>query len=339
MTNPLRVAIAGLGYFSQFHIAAWRAHPNVRIVGACDPDPSKAKGHDFPCSASLGELIETHDPDIVDIIAPPPAHAALIGDAIAEGRWIVCQKPFATSLAEAQALAARALDANATLIIHENFRFQPWYRALKDFLSTGTMGRIYQARFALRPGDGRGPEAYLARQPAFQFMPRLLIHETGVHFIDLFRWLFGDVTSVYADLEQLNPAIAGEDSGLLLLGHESGVRSIFDGNRLGDHVAENPRKTMGELQIEGEGGTLTMGGDGALLFRPFGARDLTRIANPYPVDETSFGGGCVAALINHVIDARLSGKVPENLAHDYLHVAKACNAAYQSAETGQKIQI
>ncbi len=65
-----------------------------------------------------------------------------------------------------------------------------------------------QAICRLRPGDGQGPEAYLDRQPYFQTMEKFLIHETGVHWVDTFAYLFGPAQSVYAGLRRVNPAIA-----------------------------------------------------------------------------------------------------------------------------------
>ena len=336
----LDVVVAGLGYFSQFHLAAWAANPNTHVTAACDPNPkTHMAAGDVPVFPDLGAALAAQPADVVDIIAPPPAHADLIQTALAPGRIIICQKPFATSVEEATALTQAAEEAGATLVIHENFRFQPWYRALKTFLQSGRMGQVYQAHFALRPGDGRGPDAYLARQPFFQTMPRLLIHETGVHFIDLFRWLFGDITEVYADIRRLNPAIAGEDAGLLILTHDNGTRAVFDGNRLSDLGADNPRLTMGVLTLEGEGGTVTLAPDGTLLFRPFGKTETEILPNAYPIDTGSFGGGCVAALIDHVVAARLAGQMPENTARDYLKVVRACAAAYRSAEEQRKISL
>ena len=64
-------------------------------------------------------------------------------------------------------------------------------------------------------GDGWGDNAYLDRQPYFQTMPRLLVVETAIHWIDTFRFLFGEVDAVYARLRRINPAIAGEDAGLI----------------------------------------------------------------------------------------------------------------------------
>ncbi len=337
----MRVAIVGLGYFSRLHQEAWAAREDAEIVGVTDLDraltEATADRLDVPGYADLPDLLAAQDPDIVDIVAPPPAHAALIRAALKPGRMIICQKPFCRSLAEAQATLDAAQKAETQLVIHENFRFQPWYREVKAFLDAGRMGQVYQCRFDLRPGDGRGPDAYLARQPVFQTMPRLLIHETGVHFIDLFRWLFGEITEVYADLRRINPVLAGEDAGTLILTHAGGTQSVFDGNRLSDLPARNPRLTMGELRLEGEAGTLQLDGDGTLRFRPFGARAAEIVPLRAPIDPDAFGGGCVAALIDHLVRCRRDGTVPENTAEDYIGVIRATDAAYRSHDERRRI--
>jgi len=332
----MKAAVIGLGYFSQFHLAAWQRAEGVTLVGGTDLDPARrdwAKGQGVSVFDSAEAVLAT-DPQIIDIVAPPPAHASLIRQALAPGRIIICQKPFCLGLAEAREVTAEAEAAGATLAIHENFRFQPWHRTIQDFLVSGRMGAVWQARFALRPGDGRGDDAYAARQPAFRTMPRLLIHETAVHQIDLFRWLFGPITGVYAQIERLNPVIAGEDSGLLVLNHETGTRSTFDGNRLADVVTDNPRRTMGEMEVVGEGGTLTLAPSGAVAFRPFGSDEWEGIPLIASVDDTVFGGGCVEALIHHVAANAKTPDQIENQARAYLPVIAATEAAYASAASG-----
>ncbi|MEO0703609.1 MAG: Gfo/Idh/MocA family oxidoreductase [Pseudomonadota bacterium] len=337
-----RVAIIGLGYFSTFHLAAWVAHRGAEVVGATDTNPERVAWaeatHGVPGTSDTATLL-ARAPDIVDIVAPPPAHAALIRQALAPGRILICQKPFCTSITEAEAIIAAAAAADTTVIIHENFRFQPWHRTIGTLLHRGDLGQIYQARFHFRPGDGRGPDAYLGRQPAFRTMPRLLVHETAVHFIDLFRWFFGPITHIYADLRQLNPVLKGEDAGHLLLDHASGTRTVFDGNRLSDHATDSPRRTMGEMWIEGEAGTLRLDGAGRIWRRDFGALEETEVPVGLPVDEAAFGGGCVAAVIDHVVRARAGGAVFENEAQDYLPVMRASAAAYRSAENGAKVAL
>ena len=337
------VAVIGLGYFSQFHLAAWSRRDRLALAGATDLDPARrawaSDTYGVPAFDSAEELLEAAQPGIVDIVAPPGAHAALIRQCLAPGRIVICQKPFCTSLAEAQAITTEAEAAGTTLVIHENFRFQPWHRTIRAFLDGGAMGTIWQARFCLRPGDGRGDDAYLSRQPRFREIERLLIEETAVHFIDLFRWFFGEIESVWSDLRQLNPVLKGEDAGLMVLTHTGGCRSLFDGNRLADHVSDNPRRTMGELEIVGEGGTLTMDGAATVRFRPFGAMDWQEIPVTHPIDDTVFGGGCVEALITHVAENRETPSKIENQARAYLPVIAATDAAYRANAEGRRITL
>ena len=319
---PLNVVVVGLGYFSQFHMRAWAANSHVRLAAVCDVNSDRATsvGNAFQTQAftDISEMLETTDAQIVDIVAPPSAHAELVRASLAPDRVIICQKPFCKSIAQAEAVIADADKAGTQIVVHENFRFQPWYREIKDFLDEEKMGTVWQARFALRPGDGRGADAYLSRQPAFQTMPRLLIQETAVHFFDLFRWLFGDVKSIYCEIRRLNFILEGEDAGFVLMEHEAGTRSIFDGNRLADQVTNDPRRTMGIMDIEGDTGTLSLDSNGRLWLRKFGEQTPTLLPLTRPMDASSFGGGCVAALIDHVVDATLSGQTPENLAREYL---------------------
>ncbi|WP_421724997.1 Gfo/Idh/MocA family protein [Bauldia sp.] len=343
MTEGLRVAVVGAGYFGRFHLDAWDRNPEATLVAVCDPDPTRlaaaTEGRAAVGYEDFAALLAAEDPDVIDIVAPPVTHADLIRAALRSGRTVICQKPFCTSLVEARAVTSDAAAAGTRVIIHENFRFQPWHRQLKRELDDGVLGTIYGARFALRPGDGRGPDAYLSRQPSFQAMPRFLIRETGVHFVDLYRWLFGPVIAVYADLRQLNPAIKGEDAGLMIFDHDSGATSIFDGNRHADHIAEDKRRTMGDMLVEGEGGALRLDGFGRLWLRRFGDNDEHAVPLAWSVDEATYGGGCVGYLIDHVVNGLVRGAPIENTAESYLEVVAIEEAVYRSAELGKKLRL
>ncbi|WP_299624565.1 Gfo/Idh/MocA family oxidoreductase [uncultured Tateyamaria sp.] len=333
----VRVACLGAGYFSQFHYGSWARMDGVTLVGSCDSDLGRAEATGLPAFATLEAMLDATTPDLLDIILPPPAHAQAIRTALRAGiRWIICQKPFCLDLAEARQIVTEAEAAGATLIVHENFRFQPWYRAIKSELEAGRIGDVLNATFRLRPGDGQGPDAYLDRQPYFQKMPRFLIHETAVHWVDTFRYLFGPAHAVYADLRRINPTIAGEDAGHVIFDHGP-VRALFDGNRHLDHVADNLRRTMGEAQIEGTVGVLTLLGDGSVTRRSFGAADAVDVMPP----DTwkGFGGDCVHALQSHVIRAMTDDTALENTARDYLDVIRVRDAIYASDHAGRKIQL
>jgi predicted dehydrogenase len=335
----LRVACVGAGYFSQFHIGSWLRMPRATLVGVCDVDIAKAEATGLPAFGDLSRMLAEVRPDVLDIILPPAAHVEAIRTAVATGgiTAIICQKPFCERLEDAEAMIALADQAGIPLIVHENFRFQPWYRKIKDVLDAGTIGQVYQATFRLRPGDGQGPEAYLSRQPYFQKMEKFLIHETCVHWVDTFRYLFGSPRYVYADLRRVNPVIAGEDAGYVIFDHPGGVRALFDGNRGLDHAADNTRRTMGEALIEGSEGVLSLTGDGAVALRRFGAIESEVILPPDTHD--GFGGDCTHALQSHVISGLIDQAPLENLAADYLGVIKTEQAIYRSAKEHRKMKV
>lgn len=332
--DHLKVAVAGAGYFAQLHHEAWMRMKRVELVGICDLNvqaaEASAHSHGVPAFRDLAEMLANTQPDLVDIVTPPRSHLSLIRICMKNAISVICQKPFCQTPDEANEAVALSREANRFIAVHENFRFQPWYRKTRQLLDEKTLGQVYQITFRLRPGDGQGAEAYLARQPYFQKMPRLLIHETGVHWIDTFRYLFGNPTAVLADLRRLNPVIAGEDAGIVIFDLPNGVRGVLDGNRLADHAADNTRRTMGEMLIEGSKATLRLNGQGELWLRRHGNMDELQVACDFA--ETVFGGDCVFNLCVHVADHMLDGGELENEASDYLVVQASERAAYLSTE-------
>lgn len=336
--RPLKIACVGAGYFSRFHYASWARMDRVHLSGACDRAFEKARATGLPAFSDLARMLSEQSPDLLDIILPPAAQADAIRTALSAGiKWIICQKPFCLDLDQARQITAEVRAAGATLVVHENFRFQPWYRTIKRALDDKAVGKLHQITFRLRPGDGQGPDAYLARQPYFQQMERFLVHETAVHWIDTFRYLLGNPLSVYADLRRLNPAIAGEDAGYILFEHPNGVRALFDGNRHLDHPSDNLRRTMGEALIEGSDGTIALHGDGRVTLRKFAHLDTRELLPPDTWD--GFGGDCVHALQSHVVSGILDATPLENLAPDYLAVEVIEEAIYASAQSGRRQPI
>lgn len=335
--NPIRLAIAGCGYFSKYHVEAWARLEDVHVVGAADRDLSKSRqiaiSHGLPTAFDKPtDMLGATTPDLVDIIAPPHAHLAIIRSAAEFGINAICQKPFCGNLEEAQEAVAIAEKAGITLAVHENFRFQPWYREIKKLLADGVVGQIYTLNFQMRPGDGKGEEAYLDRQPYFREMRRFMLFETGVHHFDVFQFLLGRPKAVYADLRRLNPVISGEDSGYVVLHFENAVRGIYDGNRLTDHKAEDRRLTMGEFMIEGSTGVLRLDGNGNIFIRKAGSNEEQKHA--YEWKNEGFGGDSVFLYQQHVLSHLRKNTPLENSGRDYLSNIAIVEAAYKSAENG-----
>jgi predicted dehydrogenase len=339
---PLRVAALGAGYFSQFHYRAWRRLADAELAAVCDLDPDRARetAARYGTKKAYTDLVTMLDatrPDVLDVVTPPATHLMAIEAAAMRGIDVICQKPFCGSLERAQQAVSMARSAGIALIVHENFRFQPWYGVFKRLLATGELGEVYQATFWLRPGDGQGEDAYLARQPYFRKMQRFAIHETGIHLIDVFRYLFGEVRSVQAMLRQINPVIAGEDAALVIMEMADDVVAVLDANRNVDHRASNRRRTMGEMRIEAKRGTVRLTGDGAILLRRHGENDETAV--DYPWQDEDFGGDCVYLTQRAAMDALLGRGPMVNAGSDYLTNIRIEEAIYASSSEGRRVVL
>ncbi len=345
MSARLRVATAGTGYFSQFHYHGWQrmvAAGEVELVAICNR--TRARGEEFAARYGIASvhddfatMLDAVEVDLVDIITPPETHADYVRAAVEHRVAAICQKPFTPGLAVAERVVAEIERHGGRVFIHEDFRFQPWYPKIRALIEEGAIGEPYQVSFWLRPGDGQGPDAYLDRQPYFQQMPRLLVHETAIHLIDTFRFLFGEMTSVFAQLDRLNPVIAGEDAGIIVFGFANGRRGLFDGNRLVDHAADNRRLTMGEMKVEGSGGILTLDGYGTIRRRAFDTNHAVTV--PYEWNDIDYAGDCVYLTNKHVVDHLRSGAPVMNTAAEYLVNLRIEDAVYRSARGGCRVDL
>ena len=345
MSARLRVATVGSGYFSQFHHNAWQrlAHSDaVELVAICSLDRASARtfadryGIDSVYD-DFETMLDSTEIDLVDIVTPPDTHDALIRAAVTRGIAVICQKPFTRNLHEATELVEYIKRCEGRVFVHENFRFQPWYGKLKSLVAEGVIGTPYQVLFCLRPGDGQGADAYLDRQPYFRNMPRFLVHETAIHFIDSFRYLFGEVASVYARIDRLNPVISGEDRALMVFEFSNGMQGLFDGNRLVDHRADNPRLTMGEMTIEGSDGCLELDGNGLITLRRSGSDEWQDVT--YDWNDTDFGGDCVYLTNRHIVEHLRDETPAANSAAEYLVNLRIEEAVYESAHSGRRIDL
>ncbi len=340
--GTLRVLGVGAGYFSQFQYLGWRNIEGADCVGIVNRDQAKAhalaRRFGIPAVyASLDEGLDGAQPDLVDIITSPETHRAFVAACVARGIPAICQKPFGVDYADAVAITELAEVAGVPLVVHENFRWEPWYREAKRMIAAGMLGTLHSVAFRLRPGDGQGPRAYLDRQPYFQQMPLFLVKETAIHWIDTFRFLMGEVTAVYAALRRVNPVIAGEDAGYIVFEFAGGAAGLFDGNRSNDHVAANPRRTMGEAWLEGSAGVLRLDGEARLWWKPHHGDEREHAYDRGPDD--TFGGGACEWLQRHVVAHLAAGAPLENTARAYLANLRVQEAVYRSAATHRRVEL
>ncbi|MEM7748301.1 MAG: Gfo/Idh/MocA family oxidoreductase, partial [Pseudomonadota bacterium] len=113
MSDKLRVAAVGAGYFSRFQYEAWNrvetvelvATANRTIAGAQEIADTFQVPHVFE---SVPDMLDATSPDVLDIITPPETHLAAITAAAERGVDVICQKPFCSTLEEAQQATAIA---------------------------------------------------------------------------------------------------------------------------------------------------------------------------------------------------------------------------------------
>lgn len=331
--EPLTGVMVGAGFFAAFQAEAWARMDGVRIAAVADVQPDRARAfarqwgipRAYP---NLAEMLERERPDFVDVVTRPETHLELARLAAGCGAHVICQKPMAPEWEEAVAMARACEEAGVRLLIHENWRWQPWYREVRRLVDAGFAGRPFHLSFRMRTGDGRGPEPY-PDQPYFPQMPRFLLHETAVHFLDTFRFLAGEIREVACRTARVNPAIAGEDAALVTLVFEGGATGLIDANRISGPVPAP--LAFGEFRLEGERGLLRVSPDGRLWLTEYGQEERL---HPLEVPEVGYKGDSVRATQEHLLACLRTGAPAETEGREYLKTFATVLACYRAAETG-----
>lgn len=326
--KPLRGAMIGAGFFAAFQAEAWNRLAGAEIVAVADAAPGKAS--DFAARfniprayESAEHMLEVEKPDFVDIVTRPEAHLPLTQLAATRGVHVICQKPMAPSLADCEAMCKACERAGVRLLIHENWRWQPWYRELRRLLDQNVIGQPFQYSFFWRTGDGRGPDAY-PNQPYFRQMPRLMIYESLVHILDTFRFLGGEMQIQSCQTARLNPSIVGEDHALIVSKFESGAVGLIDANRFTGPVPAPV--AMGTCLAEGSDGMLRVSPHGELFVTRVGASEEKLPFNP---STEGYKGDSVYATQAHLLEGLRTGVPAESEGRDYLRTVALVEACYE----------
>jgi predicted dehydrogenase len=274
-------------------------------------------------------MIDSQRPDFVDIITPPETHHAMCVYAADRGAHVICQQPLATTAADAWQVVQDMAGRTVRFMVHENWRWQPWYRKAHELLAAGVVGEPFSLSFRMRTGEGWGPNAYMDRDISFWHKSRLLLNEIGVHFADTFRFLFGEIETVYARIQRNNTTLNGEDAALIVFGFADGQTATLDASRYNENTAADPGLTFGSMRLDGSAGHLLLDTDGSLSVHPLGG--IPGLVD-YHIPEDGFAGDSVYAIQRHFIDALQADLPFETDGDDYLRSLAVIEAAYESAE-------
>jgi D-apiose dehydrogenase len=333
-----RGLLIGAGYFAQFQAEGWQRIPAAEIVAIADAAPGKARAFadkfGIPLAyESVEEALDRERPDFVDIATRPEAHLPLTRIAAKRGVHVICQKPMAPTWEDSVSMVETCERAGVRLLMHENWRWQPWYREARCILDAGTLGRVFQISFHWRTGDGRGEQPY-ATQPYFSQMPLLLVYETLVHPLDTFRYLGGEIASVYCLNRRVNPVLIGEDQSLIVLSSRDGVPGLIDANRFSGPVPAPV--AMNSTLIEGDRATFRISTDGRLWLTEYGQPERP---HEFAIPQVGYKGDSVRATQEHLLSSLRAGQPSESDGRDYLKTVRAVFACYESAQTGQAVVL
>lgn len=347
MENPtrLRAALVGAGHISAQHAPAWVASPDADLVAICDVDRARAEarraqvralgGPEPALYTDIDAMLAEVRPDCVDLATRPETHHALIARAVKASAHVLCQKPLAPTLAEAQGMADLANAAGARFMVTEMWRFLPWFRDLGRLLAAQTIGSPHYLRIVGPRNPMHRERPVHPNQPYFADMPKLIVYEMYIHWIDAARYLLGDVASVYARAARVNPAIRGEDWALVVLGHQNRATSLLESSWATPTDTPEIRRE-GDILVEGETGALHLDPRSLelRLIRPSGVEVLQRYDSLDAAFQSAFN-----ACIGHFAAAVRHGQPFESSVADNLKTLAATLAAYESIEKGQAIMV
>jgi D-apiose dehydrogenase len=335
-----RGVLIGCGFFARNHLHAWAGLAGVELVAVCDLEPAKAKAmarqfniHAYYTDADqmLGEI----KPDFADIATTSASHRLLVELAAAHQVAAICQKPFADTMADAEAMVAACINANVPLIVHENFRWQRPFVIMREMVEAGIIGCPQFGRFSFRHGyDNYKNQPYLATIERFTLM------DVGLHLFDLARLFMGDVAHLTCSTQRLNPNVRGEDAFTVLLKHDNGSTSICDCSFQSVRRPEPFPQTLAE--IEGPLGSLILGADYSLTLH-----DQSGLHRIEAAPEMPFWGqspwhcaqDSVIRFESHVLDV-LNGKAAaQPSGEDNLKTLALALAAYESSAESKTISM
>jgi predicted dehydrogenase len=218
--SSLRCAVVGLGLIGRQHAAALAATRDAEVVLCVDIDPN-AERH-VPSGAAFSDDIAALaevEPDAVVVATPEPAHRAAAEAAFAAGAAVLCEKPLASSLEDADGIIELAGRAGGFLAVAHTLRFDPRYRALRGRAASGELGDLVSlsARRAMSADEGR---IYAGRTTLALCL--------GIHDIDVIRWVGGEIVRVYAEAGPRFIDAGSADSFAAVLKLRSGAVATLD---------------------------------------------------------------------------------------------------------------
>ena len=279
-------------------------------------------------------LIQTEQPDALDIITDVDTHAQFVHLAASKGIAAICQKPLAPDLETALGMIDVCRASGVPLIVHENFRWQTPIRRAKALLESGAIGAPFRARLQFNSSF-----AVFANQPFLAQLEQFILTDVGSHTLDMARFLFGEAQSVYCRTSSVTPGIRGEDVATVAL-TQGAVTTTVELSYASN--LERQRFTETFITVEGSAGSLEIGPDYWVRVTTAAGTHSQRAPPPhYPWADAAYDlvhASIVPCNADILRDLR-GGTRAETRAEDNIRTVELVFASYESARSGQVVWL
>jgi predicted dehydrogenase len=309
----------------QWHLHSYQANPDVEVVGVVDTSIDRAERFARECGARAyrthQDLLAGEALDGVSLCTIPASHRDIAIDLLKAGVHVLCEKPLAISVAEAEEMALCARNADRLLFTAFKFRFHDEVRRAKQMIDAGSLGPILSFRLMFGGYIDMTKQWYAEKS----LSGGGIIMDNGPHAFDLLRYLFGDVTSVNAQTAHVQH-LDVEDTAKVDLVVGSGTAGTSDLS----WSLRVPARSY--LEIYGADGTASLDGEG-ISYRFKTWSEWKRDLNQRDVK------GAFARQIDYFVGA-IRGDNPLALGNgEGVASQRVIEAAYESVRLGRRIDL
>lgn len=227
--REIRIGVIGCGKISPMHLEGYKNIEHVKLVSVADIDKNKAvlcaNKYNTRWYIDYRRMLEDEVLDGVSICTPPFLHKEIAIEAARRGIHILCEKPLASNLQDAEQIIEVVSKSNVHFMVGFRHRFIAQNVILKEMISRGKLGELlmYRNRFSYTVNRENSWAADREKSGGGALM------DHNVHSADLFRWLIGEVKLLSAQMSTVIQNVPVEENGIILLRSKKNTIGVLEG--------------------------------------------------------------------------------------------------------------